>query len=167
MRERAAGAGEFVGDGGVVGGRRDDGDVVKILGGGANHGWPADVDVLDQFIEGDAGLSRSFFEGVEIHHHHVDGSDAVFGDSRYVFGIFAAMQDAAVNFGVQSLDSAVEHLGESGEVGDVFHCDAGVAQEFGGASGGDEFDAESGEFAGEIYESGFVGDTENGALDAG
>ena len=158
---------QFVGDGVVVGGRRDDGDVVKILGGGADHGGAADVDVLDQFFEGHAGLGRGFFEGVEIHDHHVDGSDAVFGDGGYVLGIFAAMQDAAVNFGVKRLDAAVEHFGEAGEVGDVFHGDAGVAQELGGAAGGDEFDAESGELAGEIDESGLVGDTENGALDAG
>ena len=45
------------------------------------------------------------------------------------------MQDAAVNFRMQRFDAAVEHLGESGEVGDVFHGDAGVAQELGGASG--------------------------------
>jgi hypothetical protein len=36
-----------------------------------------------------------------------------------------------------------------------------------GASGGDEFDAEAGELAREIYESSLVGDAENGALDAG
>jgi len=167
MRERAAGAGEFVGDGVVVGGRRNDSYVVEILGGGTNHGWSADVDVLDQFFEGHSRLSRGFFEGVEIYDHHVDGGDAVLGDSRYVFGIFAAVQDAAVNLRVQGLDAAVEHLGESGKVGDIFYCDAGVTQEFGGTSGGDEFDAESGERAGEIHESGFVGDTENGALDAG
>src|SRR5579863_5999570 len=43
LRDRAGGAGEFVGDGGVVGGRSDDGDVVKILGGGADHGGAANV----------------------------------------------------------------------------------------------------------------------------
>src|SRR5579872_753606 len=51
QRERAAFALEFVGDGLVVGGGRYDGDVVKILGGGADHGRAADVDVLDQFLE--------------------------------------------------------------------------------------------------------------------
>ena len=35
------------------------------------------------------------------------------------------------------------------------------------ASGGDEFDAEAGELAGEIDEAGLVGDAEDGALDAG
>ena len=167
LRERAAGACEFVGDGVVVGGRSDDGDVVKILGGGADHRRSADVDVLDQFFERDAGLGRGFLEGVEIHDHHVDRRDAVLGDGGDVLGIFAAMQDAAVDLGMQRLDAAVEHFGESGEFGDVFDGDAGIAQQLGGASGGDEFDAEGGELAGEIDEAGFVGDAENGALNAG
>ena len=80
-------------------------------------------------------------------------------------GILAAVEDAAVNLGVERLDAAVEHFGESGEVGDVFHGDAGIAQQLGGASGGDEFDAESGELAGEFDEAGFVGDGEDGAVD--
>ena len=74
--------------------------------------------------------------------------------------IFAAMKNAAVNFGMQRLHAAVEHFGESGEVGDVFDRDAGVAQQLGGAAGGDEFDAEGGKFAGEIDQAGFIGDAE-------
>src|ERR1017187_8471381 len=84
-----------------------------------------------------------------------------------MLGIFAAVQDAAVDFGMKSLDAAVEHFGKPCEFGDVFDGDAGIAQQFGGASGGDEFDAKRGELAGEIEQSGLVGDTENGALDAG
>src|ERR1700733_940957 len=68
---------------------------------------------------------------------------------------------------MQRLDAAVEHLGEAGEFGDVLDGDAGIAQQLRRASGGDEFDAEAGELAREIYESGLVGDAENGALDAG
>ncbi len=125
----------------VVGRGRDDSNVVKILGGGADHGRSADVDVLDQLFECHARLSGGFFEGVKIDHDHVDRLDAVLGDGGGVRGIFAAMQDSAVNFGMQRLDSAVEHFGESGEFGDVFDSDAGIAQQFGRASGGDEFDS--------------------------
>src|SRR5208282_6433731 len=76
-RECAAGAGEFFGNRLVVSRRSDDGDVVKILGGGADHGGSADVDVLNQLLESHAGLGGSFFEGVEIHDDHVDWRDAV------------------------------------------------------------------------------------------
>ena len=75
------------------------------------------------------------------------------------------MQDAAVDFGMKGFNAAVEHFGESGEFGNVFDGDARVAQEFGGAAGRDEFDAERGEFAGEISEAGLVGDAEDGAFD--
>ena len=165
-RERS-GRGKLVGDRVVVRGRSHDSDIVKILGGGADHRRSADVDVLDQFLESDSGLGRGLLEGIEVDHHHIDGSDAVFGNRRDVLGIFAAMQDAAVNLGMQRLDAAIEHLGESGEIGDVFDGDAGIAQEFRGASGGDEFDAKRGKLAGEIDESGFVGDAENGAAEFG
>ena len=47
LRERAGGTRELIGDGVVVCGGSHDGDVVKILGGGADHRRTADVDVLD------------------------------------------------------------------------------------------------------------------------
>ena len=84
-----------------------------------------------------------------------------------VLWIVAAVQDAAVDFGMQRLNAAVEHLREASEFGDVFDFYSRVAQKFCGASGGDDFDAECGEFAGEFGESGFIGDAEDGALDAG
>ena len=167
LRECAVFFLELVSDGVVIARGSDDGDIVKIFGRRADHGGPADVDVFDQFLEFYFGLGGSFLEGVEIDDDHVDGSDAVLGDRGYMFRVFPAMQDAAVNFRMQRLDTAVEHFGESGEVGDVFDYDAGVAQQFGGAPGGDEFDAERGELAGELDEPGFIGDGKNGALDAG
>ena len=161
--EGAAGARHFFGNGIVVGGRGHDGDIMKIFGGGADHRRTTDVDVLDQLFERHARLGCGFLEGVEIHDHHVDGSDAVLGHGGYVFRIIAAMQNAAMHFGMQRLDAAVEHFGEAGEFGNIFDCYAGVAEKFGGASGGDEFNAKSRELAREIDQSGLVGDTENGA----
>jgi hypothetical protein len=52
--------GELFGEGGVVGGAGDDGDVFEVLGGGAHHRRAADVDVLDDLGEGDAGLGAVF-----------------------------------------------------------------------------------------------------------
>ncbi len=49
--EAAGVGGEFVGEAGVVGGGGDDGDVFEVLGGGADHGGAADVDVLDDLGE--------------------------------------------------------------------------------------------------------------------
>ena len=57
-----------------------DGYVFEVLGGGANHGRAADVDVLDDVGEGYVRLLRSLFKGVEVDDHHVDGLDGVLGD---------------------------------------------------------------------------------------
>ncbi len=40
----------------------------------------------------------------------------------------AHVQNAAVHLGMKGLHAAVEHLGEAGQVGDIFHLDAGIAQ---------------------------------------
>jgi hypothetical protein len=72
-------------------------------------------------------------------------------------GLIAAhIEDAAVDFGVQRLDAAVEHFGEAGEVGDFAHGEAGVAQGFRGASGGNQLDFMASETLREIHEAGFV-----------
>ena len=59
-----------------------------------------------------------------------------------VFGIVAQREQAAVDFGVQGFDPAVHHLGEAGDVGDIFHGQSRVAEEFGGAAGADQLDVE-------------------------
>ena len=140
---------------------------MKILSGGADHGRSADIDILNQVIEGDVGIGGGFFEGIQIHHDHVDGLNAVLGDGGGVSGIFAAMQNAAMHLGMQSFDAAIEHLGEAGELGNIFDRNPRIAQQLSRASGGNEFDAEAGELAGEVDQSGLIGDAENGALDAG
>ena len=140
---------------------------MKILGGGADHGRSADIDVLDQLFKSHARLGGGFFEGVKIYDDHVDRLDAVLGNRCDVRRIFTAVQDAAMHFGMQRLNAATEHFGKAGELGDVFDGDPGIAQKFGRASGRDEFDAEAGESTGEIDEAGLVGDAENGTLNSG
>ena len=83
----------------------------------------------------------------------------------YVLGVVADVEDAAVDLGVEGLDAAVEHLGEAGEVADVADLEAGVAEGFGGSSGGDEFYTVRGEGAGEVDEAGLVGYGEQGTVD--
>ena len=147
--ERAAVGFQFFDQGGIIGDAGDDGDVFKVLGGGADHGGAADVDVLDEVAEGDAGLGGGLLEGVEVDHHHVDGLDAVRGDGGFVLVVAADVEQAAVDLGMEGLDAAVEHLGKAGEVADVLDGEAGFAQGAGGAAGGDQFDAEAGQDAGQ------------------
>ncbi len=104
---------QLLDQGGIVGDAGDDGHVFKVLGGGADHGGAADVDVFDQMAEGDAGLRGGLLEGIEIDHHHVDGLDAVGGDGGFVLRVAANVEQAAMDAGVQGLHAAVQHLRES------------------------------------------------------
>jgi len=57
--------------------------------------------------------------------------------------LFAAqVQQAAVDQGMEGLDPAIQHLGKARVLADVFDLEAGFAQDFGGAAGADELDAE-------------------------
>ena len=56
----------------VVGRVNHHGDVLKILGGRADHGGPADIDVFNQLFEFHAGLGGGFFKGIEVDGDQVD-----------------------------------------------------------------------------------------------
>ena len=60
------------------------------------------------------------------------------------------MQDASVHLGMQSFDSSIEHLGKTGELGDILYAYPGIAQQFCSASGRNKFYAHTIEPAGEI-----------------
>ena len=62
----------------VVGGVDEDPDVVGVLGGGADEGDAADVDVLQQF-GAVVGGGEGGGEGVEVDGDEVDGADAEVG----------------------------------------------------------------------------------------
>ena len=86
------------------------------------------------------------------------------GNGRAMAAVVTAMQDAAVHLRMQRLDAPVQHFRKPGQLGNIFHRNAGVAQQLGRASGRNQFHSEGDEFAGEIYQSGFIGDAKNGAL---
>ena len=59
------------------------------------------------------GLRDRRRERIEVHHHQVDGLDAVLGHHRVVGA--APAEQAAVDLRVQRLDAAVHDLGEAGD----------------------------------------------------
>src|SRR5690606_15861055 len=109
-------------DAGVIAGVDHDGDVLVVLGGGANHGRAADIDVLDGVRQGAARPGHSGGERVEVDRHQVDRVDAVFGHHRAV--LVTATEDATVDLRVQGLHPAVHHFREAGVVGHFHGVDA-------------------------------------------
>jgi len=69
-----------------------------------------------------------------------------------------------VNEGVEGFDAAVEHFRKAGEVADVFYQETGFAQGAGCSSGGDEFDAKTGQNLGKLHQACFISDAQQGSM---
>ena len=85
---------------------------------------------------GDGGLER-----IQVHDHEINRCDGVLLDRRFVRFVATNEEQPAMNFRVQRLHAAVEHFGKAGVFADVLHGEAGFAQSFGSAAGGDDFDS--------------------------
>ena len=110
---------------------------------------------------GDGGL-----EGIEVHHHQLEGEDAVLGQGLHVLGIVVAAEDAAVDLRMEGLQPAVHHFREAGVLGDVADGDALAFQVLAGAAGAVDFHAGGGQPAGETGQPQLVADADQGTLNA-
>ena len=129
-----------------------------ILGGGADHRRPTDVDLLDRLGQGHPGPGHGRLERIERHDDQVDRRNAVALEGLEVGGHVATGQDAAVNLRVQRLHPAVEHLGKAGVVGHLGDRQARLGQQLRGAAGGQQLHAERVQRAGEVDDAGLVRD---------
>ena len=112
----------------------DDEHVAVVFGGGPQQADAADVDFLDDVGLGGSG-GHGFLKRVQIHHHQIDGRDAVFGGLGHVGGFVAAVQNAPEYDGMQGFDPSAKHLGEAGEGFDGRHGRALVFEKLLGAAG--------------------------------
>lgn len=142
----------------IVGGLDDDGDVLVVLGSGADHCRAADVDVLDGVFQGATGFGHGGGEGIEVDDDHVDGGDSVLGHDGVI--PVATAENAAVYLGMQGLDPAVHHLGESGVVGHLGHRQARIGQQLGGTTGGEQGHATRVECLGKFQDASLVRHTQ-------
>ena len=117
----------------------------------------ADVDVRQGLLPGDAG-GRDVREGVEVHHHEVDGRDAMLTQRAGVHVV--PRQDAAMHLRVQRLHAAIQDLREAHVVRQLGGLDAGLGKRRPGASRREQRDAELGQRAGEGDDAGFVPDAQ-------
>ena len=141
-----------------------DRDAVVVFGRAAEHRRPADVNVLDRVVQAHVRLGDRLLERIKIHDHQINRRDAMFFDGGLVRFIAANEKQAAVDFRMQRLHAAIQHFGKAGVFADVLHGEAGVAQCFGRAAGGNDFNSCLRENLGERNKSGFVRNGNKGAL---
>ncbi len=116
----------------------DDRNELMILRCGSEHRRPADVYVLQRLFAVTVNARDRGLEGIQVHNQQVDGTDPVFGHRRGVQ--IATGQESAMDFRMQGLDAAVHELREPGNLRDVRHREAGVAQRRRGSAGRDDLD---------------------------
>ena len=78
----------------------DDRHGLMVLGRAAQHGGTADVDVLDRICQCHIRLGNCGLKGIQVHHHQIDGMDAVLCAGRFMLCIAPQMQQSAVHLGV-------------------------------------------------------------------
>ena len=92
-----------------------------VLGRRADHGGPADVDVLDAGVEVCA-LRHCCFERIQADDEEIDRLDAVRTHCGVMMLIVAQRQQAAVHLGMKGFHSTVHHLRKAGQLGNVEHA---------------------------------------------
>jgi hypothetical protein len=137
-------------------------DVAMVFRRRAQHGRAADVDLFDGFGEGDAFFGDRRLERIEVYDDEIDARDDEALDVGEVVGVVAVVENRAEDFRREGLDASAEDLRRAGPLRDRRDFDAGVGQVFGGAAGGEDLHALRFEGAGEVGDTGFVGDGEDG-----
>ena len=122
----------------------------------AHHRRPANVDILDHFRAARA-LGDGRLEGVEVDHHQIDRPDPVGLHRSHVLRVVAQRQQPAVNRGVEGLDPPVHHFGKAGQLRDVLHRKACVAERLGGAAGAHQFNPARCEACAKFSQTALVG----------
>ncbi len=158
----AAVPGEFVEHQIVIARLDDDRDVAVVLGGGADHRRPPDIDILDAIVEAGAARRR-FLKRIEIDYHEIDRLDAMRPHCLDMRRVAANGEQAAMHGRMQRLDPAVHHFRKAGDVGYFGDGEAGSGQRHSCAAGRNELDAVVGQRARKLDQAGFVGNGNKGA----
>ena len=142
----------------VLAGVGHDAHVFPVLGGRADHGGAADVDVFDRVGQRTTGLGHGGFKGIEVDDQQINRVDVVRLQSSHVLGRVATRQQAAVHFGVQGFHTAIKHFGKACDFGHLGHGQALFGQELGSAAGRDEAHAQGVQVTREFDDASFVRD---------
>ena len=116
-------------------------DTVVIFCRAAEHGRPADVNVLDRVVQRHVRSGDGLLERIKIHNDEINRLNVMRADSGFVRFVAANEKQTAVDFRMERFDAAIEHFGKAGVFADVFYHEPGLAQRFGSATGGNNFNS--------------------------
>ena len=111
-----------------------------VLGGRADHGGPADVYHLDEFVDRCGRIARGHrFEGVEIDADEVYREVAQLAEGRHVVLALTSCENASVHSRVQRLHSSVEDFRMPCGLGNLGDFEARLPERTRGSAGREEF----------------------------
>ncbi len=165
--QRSAGGPELFQDRGIFPRVHNHRLVAEILCGRAQHAWPADIDLFHRFGERHAGTCHGLGKRIQVHHHHVDGTDAVFLQLARMIRVVSHGQKRAVNRRMERLDAAVKNLGETCHRRYRFRRNACSLQRRERAAGREDFHPKGVQRGGKFGETFLVGHADQRASNAG
>ena len=129
-----------------------------------DHRRPAHIDVLDGGVPVSTAID-GLFEGIEVDDQQVDVADAMLALRRFMCGIAANRQEAAMHHGMQGLHTAVHHLGKARQGSNVDNGQSCVLQRPRRTACRNQFDALHRERPGQVNQTGLVRDRKQCAPD--
>src|SRR5688500_7386857 len=97
-----------------------------------------------------------FFKRIKVDDYHIDWLDTVFAHRGPMLGIVAHAEQSAMNLGMKGLHPTVHHFRKTGDVRNIAHLEAGIAQGLGRSASANYLNLETFELAREVNNSGLV-----------
>ena len=146
--------------------RRIDNDhhILRVFGRRAKHGRAADVDVLNRFIEGHAGLFDGRAEGIQVDDDHIDRLHAELLQLLHVFGIITHGKQTRVNRRVQRLHAPIKAFRETGHVAHAGDGNPRLLNRLHRAAGGEQGHALIRQTASQFHNAGLIRHAQNRTL---
>ncbi len=145
----------------VIAGIYDNRHIFVVFRRRTHHGGAADVDVFNGIGQRATGFGNGCRERIQVDGDQINWVDAVFSHDRAIQ--ITTAQNAAMNFGVQCLNAAIHHFWETGVISHFHGSNAVIAQQFEGATSGEDFDAKGSELTGKVNNASLIGHTNEGA----
>ncbi len=127
-----------------------------VLGRGPQQSRPADIDILNGFLQAGLLPGNGFLEGVEVDADDLDRNDAVFLQFLVMACLVQPGQDSAVDLGVEGFHPAAQDLREARHLANALNRKARLFQHLLGSPGGQDLKTQALELSGQLHNAALV-----------